>query len=275
MPSRYYIYAIGERGIALPVGVTGLNRAPISAIAERALAAVASTIEKASVDVTNEHLLAHESVVEAVQHVAHALPVRFGTVLPDAEAVRRALAERYDALRADLTRLGDKVEMGLTALFPALDPSTDAVNAAEARMPVIAPSDGTSGPGTRYLRERMAHYRQEATWRTRGEALAASIERALRGPALESRCTVHPGTPPMAPMVRAAFLVAPADLGAFRGAFEALRASLPASLPGTRLLLSGPWPPYSFVTQPHDALTRLSDRVAGDKTHVHIKEEEP
>jgi hypothetical protein len=46
--------------------------------------------------------------------------------------------------------------------------------------------------------------------------------------------------------VRSTFLVERARIDAFRAAFAELRHARPEHA----FLLSGPWPPYSFVTQP-------------------------
>ena len=46
----------------------------------------------------------------------------------------------------------------------------------------------------------------------------------------------------------ATYLLEPASVAGFSRAFESLR----ASYPGLRLLLSGPWPPYSFVSTADD-----------------------
>jgi len=65
--------------------------------------------------------------------------------------------------------------------------------------------------------------------------------------------------------LRAAYLLEPSRVGAFRGAFEEVRQARPY----LRLLLSGPWPPYSFVT-PQDTLSSvLLDRL-GASTLAHV-----
>ncbi|MDQ3856689.1 MAG: GvpL/GvpF family gas vesicle protein, partial [Chloroflexota bacterium] len=54
--------------------------------------------------------------------------------------------------------------------------------------------------------------------------------------------------------VRATYLVAPPGIDGFRAAFEALR----ASMPDLHFLLTGPWPPYSFVTLPESGSSTAS-----------------
>ena len=108
MASAWYVYAIVGEDATLPrtasLGV-GLTR-----VTWRKLAAVARPVVGERPRLTTTAALHHEAVVEAVRQHAPALPVRFGTVFCDVAAVERALAERYEVLRADLDRVGDKFE---------------------------------------------------------------------------------------------------------------------------------------------------------------------
>ena len=237
MASACYVYAILARETPLPAGLRGFNGAAVSTVPYRALAAATSPLESEALRPTAENLWLHETIVEALRQQGPALPVRFRTVLADASAVADALAERYDVLAADLARLGDKVEFGLSVLWdPPITPGEDQ-----------APGSGAAvkaqGLGARYLRARLAAHRREAAMRERARALAHELDRELSVHALERRCTLLP-TPRLA--VRAAYLVEPGRVPAFQDAF----AQLDRAHPALRLLLSGPWPPYSFVTPP-------------------------
>lgn len=75
------------------------------------------------------------------------------------------------------------------------------------------------------------------------QAVADKLDDALGILSLECRKTLLP-TPRI--VVRAAYLLEPANVGPFRAAFDALRA--PRS--ELRWLLTGPWPPYNFVRRP-------------------------
>jgi hypothetical protein len=237
MASACYVYAILARETPLPAGLRGLEGAAVALVPYQALAAATSPLEHGPPRPTPENVWRHEAVVEALRQQGTALPVRFGTVLADAAAVAHTLAERYDVLVADLARLGDKVEFSLSVLWdPPRSPEDEQ-----------APGSGSAtearGPGARYLHARLAASRREAAVRERAGALAQELNRELSVHALESRCTLLP-TPRLA--VRAAYLVEPGRIPAFQDAFAQLR----RAHPDLRLLLTGPWPPYSFVTPP-------------------------
>ena len=235
MRSAHYVYAIVRPGTPLPhIGAGGIGPG-LDMVRWRELAAVTERIEDAGAPVTMEAVLHHETVVEAVRQHGPALPVRFGTVFPDATSVASALAERCELLASDLDRLGDKVELSLTALWP-----TDPVSEEQA----TPAGEGTTAPnaGVRYLYARAAELRRAEAMKKRARSLAANLDQVLGGWALEQRVSFLP-TPRIA--LRAAYLLDPVAVAAFRTVFDTMRCEQRE----VRLLLTGPWPPYSFVTR--------------------------
>ena len=230
-----YVYAIVRRRAALPTSDAGISAAGLVTVPSQELAAVAGPMPHDGASVTVEAVLRHEAIVEAVRRHVPALPVRFGTVFPDAASVASALAERQASLVADLDRVGDKVEMSLTALWavPPAGVRGDRSRADEDASP-------SRGAGARYLRARAAELQREDALKERARGVARELELALAGWVLERRELLLP-TPRIA--VRAAYLLEPAGAGAFHEAVAAMR----DARSDVRLLLSGPWPPYSFV----------------------------
>ena len=238
MGSARYVYAIVSRDARLPARGEWGSAAELEMVPWGELAAVTGRREEDGAPASMEDVLRHEAVVEAVRRAGPALPVRFGTVFRDADSVVRALTERYEVLAGDLERLGEKLEMSLTALW-SVTPGGDA--------PATAATDEGAttggGAGGQYLRARAAAARRDDVSRERAWMVAQVLDRVLGGLALDRRVSLLP-TPRIA--VRTAYLVEPGGVGAFREGFEAVR-------PGRgdlRLLLTGPWPPYSFVTRP-------------------------
>lgn len=245
---RLYIYAIVAADAQPPqvVGVGG----PIFVVRSGALGAVVAYATEAPLTEgragaptpSPRSLLRHEEIVEAICDEVPALPVRFGTTMPDGEAVTRALESRAETLLDDLRRLGGKVEMGVIALWnPAEQPATPA--SAEPDAPRKPDEASERRPGVSYLRQRQAHYQREEATRERAQRLGRELDAELAPHALLARRSVCPSER-MA--LRDAYLLERAAIQAFERAFgEARRRHQEA-----RLLLSGPWPPYSFVTPP-------------------------
>ncbi|MGH7678935.1 MAG: GvpL/GvpF family gas vesicle protein [Gemmatimonadaceae bacterium] len=236
MSSAHYVYAIVRRDTAIPPrAITGA--ANLATVACRDLAAVTGRMDDATPRLTMEDMLHHEAVVEAVRRRGPALPVRFGTVFRDATSVASAIAHRYGPLEADLYRLGDKVELSLAALWPA-PPCGD-------EPAPVPPDEGplaTQSAGARYMRSRAAEFRRDDLLKERANAVARSLDQVLGARALEQRISLAPN-PRLA--VRAAYLLDPATVGDFRAVFDTMR----RGRCDVRLLLTGPWSPYSFVTR--------------------------
>jgi len=240
MPSASYVYAIVPENTHLPAGLTCIGGARVVTISWRALAAVTSPTDLAPRRAIREDVLRHEAVVEALGREGPALPVSFGTILRDREAVVQALAARYDTLAADLVRVGDKLEFGLTVLWDQPGVDGQELDAGHA---LLGPREGPAreSAGRRYLRLRLAEHQRDAARRDRARSLAQSLGEVLNGHAIESRHTILP-TARLA--LRATYLVDPSQVSTFRAACEPIR----RAHPDARFLFSGPWPPYSFVT---------------------------
>jgi hypothetical protein len=242
MEHSCYVYAILRREASIPADLAGLNDAPLSLVSWLELAVAVSPIEGTRIAPTPASLLRHEAVVERLCQAGPALPVRFGTILADAQAVVQALAGQYEVLCSDLARVGDKVELGLTILWGTTAAQDEAASEQQTAWTSDTPADGTPGAGTRYLQARLAYYRREAARKNTIKLLLADLEQRLRPYALEQRTSMLPG-PRLA--ARAAYLVHPDQVKAFQQAVDELR----QGHPDLRWLISGPWPPYSFVTR--------------------------
>lgn len=239
MSSARYVYAILPRDAHPPAGLTGWGGTPLTTVTWCDLAAMTSAVSPGEPQPTPDNVLRHAAIVERLREVGPILPVRFGTVLRDGDAVKEALAQRYHVLVADLERLGSKIELGLTVLWDPPDVTSEGVASASER-------HAGSGDGTRYLQARLAEQRREAVLRRNAGKVVRELETALDPHVLEQHSTILP-TPRL--LLRAAYLVDPARIGSFRDTLGTLRANHPE----LRFLLSGPWPPYSFVSQPSEA----------------------
>jgi hypothetical protein len=212
-----WVYAVCERTeLGLPP-VRGLDEAPLEGIAEGQLLAVVSRHEHMPEEPALDALWVHERVIEALMAERAVLPMRFGTPLPDAAAVRTPLAARREPLLEALDRVRGRVELAVRAMQP------DVVAA--------APSAPAPASGRDYLRARLRSRRSGASLH---EPLAALAVAARLWPELA------PGE-----LLRASYLVEQPAVAGFRSAVERLQREHPEAA----LLCTGPWPAYSFVEQ--------------------------
>jgi hypothetical protein len=176
--------------------------------------------------------------VEELMRSQPILPARFNTFLPTEEAAIRLLQERAQEFRASLERVTGKVEMGLRVLW---DPPDDPVMSEDWPAP-------TGGPGTEYLMRRTREVQGLAAQRRAGAALIQSFHATFQP--LAAQCQLHP-FPSERFLFAAAYLVEQDRIGAFR---EQAAKKL-AESPQVGFLLTGPWPPYHFVSGEENGIT--------------------
>ena len=194
----------------------------------------------------------HNQIVERIHQKGAVLPVKFGAVYPDREALLAALAERHDDLLAQLQRLGHCDEWGihlyadrqaiqrLAAEHPALQQLKDELAAAS--------------PGRAYLLKRKLSDEMVAiTEETLNGLGRTSYERLARfavAGQINPRSQKATGEAGEQEIFHATFLVQRANLASFLEEVQRLA----EEQEGPRCEYSGPWPPYSFAERPREEL---------------------
>lgn len=236
MVSACYLYAITQASANhLPTLVgkpLGLCDQPLHWVTQGGLAALVSVwgdMHNSAAPAANAAtVLHHEQVIEAMMAHGPTLPVRFGTILADADQVRQLLAARQTAFMADLAHITGRVEMGVRILWepPAVSEP---------------PAPAMTTPGRRYLQDKARHRQQERAIYTQGEAIAHGVNQALRPLAADVRIRI---LQTQRLLLSAAYLVPHSCVTDFHTKITALRQAYPS----LALLSSGPWPAYHFVS---------------------------
>jgi Gas vesicle synthesis protein GvpL/GvpF len=221
-----WVYAVTDRPEVAAPRRRGLAQAPLDAVRHGDLAAVITRHGQAPAEPALDALWVHERVVERLMADRTVLPMRFGTTLADADALRASLAARHDDLVGRLRRVRGRVELGVRAV--AREPDAAAA----------APADGAGHDEAPALTGRAYLMTKLARGRAARDA-AAALHGPLAARAVESsRRPCGPGE-----VLRAAYLVERADVPPFLGVVERLR----RDHAGVALLCTGPWPAYSFA----------------------------
>jgi hypothetical protein len=112
-----YVYAILRRGDAV-AGLRGLDDAVVEYVGDGDLVAAVSALAVDRPPGRRAELLAHSTVVDTLAERGTVLPVQFGAVLEDADAVRRdVLQHGADDLRHTLDRLAGLTQLNLRARY--------------------------------------------------------------------------------------------------------------------------------------------------------------
>ena len=112
-----YLYAIAASRGKDDYGEPGLDGAPVRWLSTGQVAALVSRTNRSRLRPERRNLAIHNAVLKWAMQDSTVLPVAFGVVATDEEALLRALTENHAALAAQLARVRDKVEMGLRVVW--------------------------------------------------------------------------------------------------------------------------------------------------------------
>jgi hypothetical protein len=214
-----WVYAICERPELPPPRRRGLAQAPLDGVREGELLAVISRHAHPPGEPALDALWVHERVVERLMADRAVLPMRFGSKLPDDDALREVLAARQEEFLAALDRVRGRVEVGVRAMRP--------LGAAE------VPAAPEPASGREYLEVKLSNGR-------RIDREAAMLHKPLA--ALAVAVSRQPLRSPDE-LLRASYLIDNRTLARFRATVERLQ----RAHPDIAILCTGPWPPYAFV----------------------------
>jgi hypothetical protein len=188
---------------------------------------------------------AYQRVVLSYHRRGAVVPMRYGCVMEQESQAIQLLEEHGPQYEALLQELDGCVEMGLRVLLPsgpwaAVIPGGPAGSREVAGPCPPDPAADADRLGLAYLTARKAHYASQDRWTQEYRQAAERCREQFAG--LYVKCATEAPSPRL-PLLSLYFLVPGPAVGSFRQAFRQLTESEPA-----RLLLSGPWPPYNFVT---------------------------
>ncbi len=222
-----------EAGITRPAGLHGH---PLVSAQQEGLVAWATKFPDKPEQLTRADLLAHHELVSRLdERLDSTLPARLPTWVSDLDALARLLVARRDALSASLERVRGRTELAVTALWMAAEEETPAP--AFRFAPRGSSEASTSGPGTRYLLQRRQVFAGSDRRRVLAQQLADDLERLAAPDLAEMQRQVCPSQD----VALSAALLVP------RPKASEVKARIRRVAQDVRILVNGPWPPYSFA----------------------------
>ncbi|NBM20141.1 GvpL/GvpF family gas vesicle protein [Streptomyces sp. GC420] len=182
-------------------------------------------------------LLAHQNVLAEAGAGGAVLPMRFGSLSPDDEAVAAVLTEREDHYLERLSALDGRVEYNVKANHDE-EAVLHVVMAENEQIRALAEANRKAGGGTYEQKLRL------------GEMVAAAVQAREAVDAAELQGALEPETDAVSPgpessgwLANISFLVDRDAAEDFLAAVERLR----QARPHLEIRVNGPLPPYSFV----------------------------
>ncbi|MCY2992895.1 MAG: GvpL/GvpF family gas vesicle protein [Planctomycetota bacterium] len=247
---KQLVYAVlATQDVPRAGAVCELQGHPLVFVAEGPLTAACSAAIQSPAVPGMPQLLAFAQLVQELFSQATVLPLRYGCWLEDEREVRQLLSRNEAAFQASLQLVQGCIEMEISILpnvASAADgnPAESQASPAEADSPPDqgpSPAEVASRPGTGYLLARQHSYAVKDDYKDAFTRLTRSVQNALAGLYVKSVAEQHATR--QGGLWSLYFLVRRNDSDRFRGAFAVLQGSL-----GEKLLLTGPWPPYNFVS---------------------------
>jgi hypothetical protein len=235
----YCIIASSESCAFGPWGIGGRGDSLHTVVVDD-IAAVVSDAPLTRYRVSRENTLAHQKAIEAVMGQQPVLPVRFATIAEDEDKVQRILKAEYHRFKELLAQVGDKVELGLKAVFlenvyETILREYETIRTAKAKIAALPPDQ------TRYERMRIGQMVEEAL-QVEKQAAAGDILQTLGPLAVEVKTNSTYGE---LMIVNAAFFVPKCREADFDRAVQGLGEKLAGR---ATLKYVGTMPPFNFVT---------------------------
>lgn len=235
---RYLVYCIfksPEQPIAeMPLGVAGH---PVSLVVKNGLCAAVSRIADSDLVPSVSGLLAYERAVESLQRGRTVVPMRYGCLFEEEAQLSQFIGEGCRTYETLLKELEGCVEMGIRVLLED----------AEDKAPLAPSSAGNSSlpistmSGAAYLAAQRVRYGARDQVSAEQQRIVAKICSPLSGCFVRSKQEFSQVSGRR--LLSLYFLVPGSAVESFREVFRSIRLKESA-----QLLLSGPWPPYNFVS---------------------------
>ncbi|MEU9577429.1 GvpL/GvpF family gas vesicle protein [Streptomyces chilikensis] len=251
-----YVYGIASASHpSLPEGMGGVGDPPnpVRLLKEGDLVAVAGDAPE-DLRPKRRDLLAHQTILAEAGAGGCVLPMRFGNVAPDDDAVRRVLAERAGHYAERLRALEGKAEYNVKANHDE-QAVLHVVMGEDAELRAMAEANRQAGGGSHDDKLKLGEMVVSAIKAREG------VDAALLQQALEPTATaVATGAESTGWITNLSFLVAADSAEDFLGAVERFR----EENPHVQLRVNGPLPPYSFVEPgPADHAPEGAGQAAG------------
>jgi len=108
-----YIYAVIADNRERSMGDIGIAGSPVYTITNGSVAFVVSDVSDKKMRPERRHIAAHQEVLKCLLEDTTPLPMGFGIIADDTDAVKRILALNQDSFLGQLNSLKDTVEFGL------------------------------------------------------------------------------------------------------------------------------------------------------------------
>jgi len=235
---KLYTYAVIDSNNKITALFNGLGEAGVYNIPYRDIGIVVSESEQIQ-DITQEHILKHEEVVEKLMESFTVLPIRFPTLFKKEEDLLLMTQEYYNDFKENLDRLCNKVEFGIKIIWPGETIKNRIIEASKKLNSNLAIADNS--PGKSFAMQKLEKYKIDKEFTQEADRCIALLDDFFSRFAAEKKLEKLKSDNLL---LNAYYLVEKEKQGDLKEAFERAK-NTPGDL---KYLFSGPWPPYNFIS---------------------------
>ena len=235
-----YAYAIIDSTVGVEESIKGLSGAPVYTIPYRDIGIVVSDLDSQVQIKTDESILKHEEVMEALMDKFTVLPMRLYTVFCKKEDMLLKVKDHYEDFIENLDKVRDKCEYGIKVIWAGNVIKDRIINAHKNENASAQPEQS----GAKFMKEKFEKYKIDKEFEEDADRCIAIVDgfisKFISEKKLEKLKTDNL-------LLSASYLVDNEKRDDFKKAFEELK----SSGGDLKYMLSGPWPAYNFITLKH------------------------
>jgi len=231
-----------EKFETLLSGLNGISGASLYVVKCKEISAVVSDIKKADLIASRSIVLEYAEVIDNLAKLFTLLPMRFGSVMESIDAIADMLERNYCEIQLNLLKVEDKLEFGLKVFCDSeklkeelLTKTKDGI-----KSPANPAHEIENSVFREYVNKKLKEHRLEELVLVYVDSVIAEINSYLSFLNADSKIKKLPSA---SVMIDAVLLL---PKGRKNDLIQAA-GDLQNQYPGLSFVMTGPWPPYSFV----------------------------
>lgn len=236
---KIYTYGIIDSNDIINKSIIGLEKAHVYNISYQDIGIVASDLDMDIQDVTKNHILRHEEIIEKLMGSFTILPMKFFTLFKTTKDILSMMKDYYGDFRKNLDVLHNKVEFGVKVIWSG-DMVKERITKTYGEI-IQNPIASNNRPVKNFLDKKFKEHTIEKKFAEEADKYIALVDDYFNKIAIEKKLQKLQSKNLL---LNASYLVEKEKQNDFEEAFERLKNA--QSSP--KYLFSGPWPPYNFIT---------------------------
>ena len=222
--------------------IRGISDSKIYDIPFGEISAIAGPVNKSGIVSDRNKAIEYASVIDNLWKHFALLPMRYGSFMETDADIQKMLGRNYEGFQQNLGKVENMSEFGLKVFcdYDIIKAELKAIAQSETKTTSQLVSGVENSVFKDYVNKKLAEHRVEESMFKYIDSVIVAIKISLTGLFTDSKFKKMAGT---TNIIDAVFLLQKHNEGELIQQVETMQ----KQYPGLNFLLTGPWPPYSFV----------------------------